>query len=144
MSHLSYNQASANINLVSTYSFFSSLIIITSHHHHRYHHHHYMELLRYELVQSGTAPVVRFAAHNLSSWPSRPSWPSWSTYHILLSDHLPDHPDHPRRGNQMSVSVSWRGRAFDQKSDRVKLIFETGQVFFTFSNREVLTCFLVL
>jgi len=44
---------------------------------------------KYELVQSGTAPVIR-------------------------------------RGNQMNVSVSWRGRAYDQKSDRVKLIFETG------------------
>ena len=35
----------------------------------------------------------------------------------------------------MSVSVSWRGRAFDQKSDRVKLIFETGLLLFFFESR---------
>ena len=28
----------------------------------------------------------------------------------------------------MILSVSWRGRAYDQKSDRVKLIFETGDL----------------
>ena len=31
-----------------------------------------------------------------------------------------------RRGDQFTVSLSWRGRSFDQKSDRVKLVFETG------------------
>lgn len=142
---------------------------------------------RYELVQSGTAPVIRFTAHNFSSWPviifiiliisivisygsthnffsywpviiyiiliiliilnwtstqslSLSSWPYWQSsrsssysYTILFFAVIiiPLRMIITRRGNQMVVSVSWRGRAYDQRSDRVKLIFETGLLHLT-------------
>ena len=99
----------------------------------------YCYLRRYELVQSGAAPVIRLPTHPpfvilivtivlkiiiivliiISS--------------ILLTILItffkiidPLSTITFRRGGQFSVSLSWRGRSFDQKSDRVKLVFETG------------------
>ena len=46
-------------------------------------------LCRYELVQTGSAAVLR-------------------------------------RGSAFTLAISWRGRAFDPRTDRLKLVFDTG------------------
>ena len=103
----------------------------------------YSYVRRYELVQSGAAPVIRLPTHPpfviliativlkiiiialiilivISSILITILITLFKIIEPLLSTIT------FRRGSQFTVSLSWRGRSFDQKSDRVKLVFETG------------------
>ena len=102
----------------------------------------YSYLRRYELVQSGAAPVIRLPTHPpfviliativlkiIIIVPIILVIISSILITILITLFKVFDPLSTitfRRGSQFTVSLSWRGRSFDQKSDRVKLVFETG------------------